>query len=249
MTDSISTEGDAQGFGSIRYKLIRNGAASKKAGHTVYSAMVLNRETYGTVEIAERMVRENCPLNASTIRMVISDLANLVAQLVSEGRMVNLGGVVRFMPVICGTFDSVDEPWNPQKHKVKIKACSGSNMREAARESPVERTEVPVAPLLLQLFNPANNRSDTISSGREFLVSGEHLSWNPEAPDEGWFINYDGREYACAARAAEGEDQVVWVRADVAFREAGESLLLIFRTRLGGKSLHQTAYGRGVVSA
>lgn len=135
----ISTNNENPEFGSIQYKVVRNGAASKRLGREVFSASVLKKEVYGTNELAERLAKENNMLKKSTIKALISDLANLVSQLVSEGRSVNIGGTVRFMPVIRGNFDSADELFNPQKHRIDVKACAGIEMRKAARRSPTTR--------------------------------------------------------------------------------------------------------------
>lgn len=135
----ISTDNETPNFGSIHYKVVKNGAASKRLGREVFSASVLKKELYGTNELAERLARENSLLAKSAIKALISDLANLVGKLVAEGRTVNIGGVVRFMPVIHGNFDSADELFNPQKHQIDVKACVGSNLRKAARQAPATR--------------------------------------------------------------------------------------------------------------
>lgn len=124
---------------TIPYKLIKNAVASKKAGRDVYTASVLIKETCGTREIADRMVQEGCAVKASTIRLVLSEFADLVSKLASEGRAVNIGGVVRFMPTICGTFDSPDAPWDPQKHTIAVRACSAKKMRQSMTETSATR--------------------------------------------------------------------------------------------------------------
>lgn len=130
---------DEQSVGTVRYKVLRNGALSARAGRDVYTAAVIKKETYGTEQLAERMVREGCPLKESSIRLVITELANLIGQLAAEGRAINIGGVARFMPTISGTFDSPNAPWDPKKHTVMVRACSGIKMRAAAAQSPVTR--------------------------------------------------------------------------------------------------------------
>lgn len=135
----ISTDNSMRIFEKIQYKLVRNGAASKNCGRDVYTAAVITKETYGTRELAARMVKSGCPLNEASIRLVISELAKLIGDLAAEGRAVNIGGVARFMPTICGTFDSPDAPWDPAKHSIKIRACSGSKMRVAAAQCSTSR--------------------------------------------------------------------------------------------------------------
>lgn len=233
----------------VQYKLRLNPLASSKAGRNIYNGVVIKKETYGTRQLAARMVKEQTPLNESTIRLVIDDLANLIAKLASEGRAVNLGGVIRIMPVIHGTFDSPDEPWDPKKHAVRITACAGTKLRNAAVRSPVMRLDRPNSPEILQVANPASETLNQIPSAGEFFVFGKLLMWNQSAADEGWFLNYKGRETKCDVVKSENPHSVI-LRTACRFDAPGESLLLIFRTRLNGeKSLRQFACGRPLETA
>lgn len=236
----------------VQYKLQLNPLASSKAGRNIYNGVVIKKETYGTRQLTERMVNEQTPLNASTIRMVIDDLANLIAKLASEGRAINLGGVIRIMPVIHGTFDSLDEPWNPKKHKVRISACAGTKLRNAAVLSPVMRLDGLNKPEILQVTNvidPAKPKFNQVPSAGEFVVVGHLLTWDRDAADEGWFLNYKGQETKCEVVKSENP-HCATLRTTCVFDNPGESLLLIFRTRLNGeKSLQQFAYGKPLETA
>lgn len=236
----------------VQYKLRLNPLASSKAGRSIYNGVVIKKETYGTRQLAARMVKEQTPLNASTIQMVINDLANLIAKLASEGRAINLGGVIRVMPVIHGSFDSFDEPWNPKKHKLRISACAGTKLRNAAILSPLMRLDGPNKPEILQVINvadPKKPKHDRVPSAGEFVVAGNLLAWDRDAADEGWFLNYKGQEAKCEVVKSENP-HCATLRTTYVFNEPGESLLLIFRTRLNGeKSLHQFAYGNPLETA
>lgn len=248
MSDFNFTMNDETDVDVVRYKLQLNPLASKKAGRNIYHGVVIKKETYGTVQLAKRLAAECGMLREASIRMVLSELANLVGTLVSQGRSVNIGGVIRFMPVIHGTFDSTDEEWNPKKHKVRVNACVGTRLRKIAEQSPVARVGVPTVPVLQQVINLTLKKQGVISARSLFNVIGSRLSWDASAADEGWFINLGGEEYKCPVESA-SSDIAVSLRCERTFAEAGTPLLLIFRTRLGGKVLHQIAYPRPLVTA
>lgn len=86
MPESISTERSQLDFGNIEYRLVKNGAASKRLGRSVFSASVLKKEVYATEQLADRLAKENPLLKKSTIKALISELADLVGELVGEGR-------------------------------------------------------------------------------------------------------------------------------------------------------------------
>lgn len=245
----LTTKSREYTFGRIRYKLIRNGHLSQKGKRNVYVASVLNKETYGTDELAEQIVSRGCPLNKSAIKLAIDDLANLISELVAEGRSINIGGVVRFMPVIHGTFNSPNEPFNPQKHKVHVKACVGTKMRGAKNERMPQRLGPTKVPVLKTLLNVGTNSNKAISSGNKFFVFGENLTWNASANDEGWFIIYNGQETKCESINPVEDRFAAVLRTNATFDASGEPLLLIFRTRLGGKVLQQIPYPGPLVTA
>lgn len=249
MARRILTKSKEYTFGRIHYKLIRNGYLSKKAKRDIYVASALNKETYGTDELAEQMVARGCPLNKSSIKLAIDDLANLISELVAEGRSINIGGVVRFMPVIHGTFDSVNEPFNPQKHKVHVKACVGTKMRSAKNERSPKRLGPSKVPVLNSLRDKATNKGDVISSRGTFFVFGEYLTWDVSAADEGWFIICNGQETKCEPAQTEQNETFAVLQTDAVFEESDVPICLIFRTRLGGKVLRQIPYDKPLVTA
>lgn len=245
----ISSDNSVQSFGSIRYKVMRNGGASKAAGKDVYTASVISKETYGTKEIAARMVKEGCAVKAATIRLVINEFAELVGALVSEGRSVNIGGVVRFTPGIRGTFETIDSAWDASKNAIVVNACSGNRMRAAAALSGVTRVDGTELPVLRQVIDVTTSKTDLITSQGTFFVSGERLTWNEAAEDEGWFLNYDGAETKCTQVESEQNPELAALKTAQSFALAGEPLELTFRTRMGGTVLHQLKYENGILTA
>lgn len=247
MASEFFVENEERTYGRVHYKLIRHGSLSKQKRRDVYVASVLKKETYGTVQLAKELEARNPLLSERLVRLMIGEMADLIGKVVSEGRMVNIGGVVRFMPVIHGTFDSPDEPLDPAKHKILIKACSGLRMRKAAAESPATRISAPEVPVLRNVQNSDAEMSGTVSAQKPFFVFGERLVWDSAAEDEGWFINLGGTERKCSVLNAEAPT-VTALRCDQAFEAPGTPILLIFRTRLGGRVLHQVAYPNPLVT-
>lgn len=236
-------------FGSIRYKLVRNGAASKKAGHDVFSAAVLNKEAYGAQQIAERLASTGSLLSKSAIKFVIEELSDLIPTLIAEGRTVNLGNFVRFMPAIRGTFEDPDEPFNPQKHAVLVKTCSSRKMLKGLGPRPTNRLGRTPRPILTALFSMPTGDLNCVSSEGVFGVIGKNLSWNLKAADEGWFMVYNDLERKCLFEEDPDEDSSLRLTAPFVFNAPGEPLKLIFRTRLGGSILRRVVYGSPLVTA
>ncbi len=128
---------------SIYYWLYKNGAVTANTGKEVYTAQVKMKNVYGLGAIAKRMEEARSAVKASTIRLVLEDFASMVGTLMEEGCEVNLGGFVRFIPVVHGTFDAEDAPFKRQKHKIMVKAIVGRRLRKAASKSRPIRIERP----------------------------------------------------------------------------------------------------------
>ncbi|MEG2725067.1 MAG: DNA-binding domain-containing protein, partial [Kiritimatiellia bacterium] len=129
-------------------------------------AIVELKETYNITDIAKRMASEGCVMKESAIRLVLTEFADLVGTLVAEGRAVNIGGLVRFVPTIRGTFESPTAPWDASKNHVLVNAMAGNKLRQAAKESSAVRTTAlpppppaPVPPSVPPLAPPVSPRS------------------------------------------------------------------------------------------
>ena len=235
----INSEGDLK---SVAYRLVRNEMASQKAGAETYVGQVEVKETYGLQDVAEQMVKEGCAVKKSTIRLVLSEFAEMVAGLVAAGRAVNIGGLVRFAPAVRGTFASEDAAWDPSKNKVVVNATVGSRLRTAAASSSVRRLDAVDLPTLEEVIDLSSQEHGKITSLGSFLVQGSKLSWNAEAEDEGFFVIYNTAETACEAVLADEDPTRVILRNKAEFASNDEEIGLVFRTRMGGESLFQVTF-------
>ncbi len=235
----INSEGDLK---SVAYRLVRNEMASQKAGAETYVGCVEVKETYGLQDIAEQMVKEGCAVKESTVRLVLSEFAGLVADLVASGRAVNIGGLVRFAPAVRGTFAGEGAAWDPAKNKVVVNATVGSRLRTAASTSSVRRLGVVDLPTLDDVIDLSSKAHGKISANGTFLVQGTKLSWDAEADDEGFFVLYNGAEQACDVVLADEDPTRVILLNKVGFASNDEEIGLIFRTRMGGETLYQASF-------
>ncbi len=246
MEDVITN--DTQDLTSINYRVIHNAGASRVAAHDVYTGVVEVKQTYNMNALVKRMTERGCAAKKSTIKLVLSDFAELVSDLVAEGNAVNIPGLVRFAPAIRGTFASEEDVWNGNEHRIVVNATSGHRMRAAAANSSVTRTTSVVLPKLIQLADMASGHLNVISSQGTFMVTGERLTWNANAEDEGWFLNLAGDEVKCTAVEGTQDPACAVLRTTMVFETSGVPLELFFRTRINDV-LRQVKYGTAVVTA
>lgn len=242
MANNMLTENQEGDLHNINYRVVENSAASYSKGSTVYSGQVLVKETYGLSDVARRMVAEGCAVKESTIRLVLSEFAGMVAELVAEGRAVNISGLVRFAPAVRGTFADAAAPWDPAQHRLVVNATVGSRLREAASASAVRRLDELALPKLTELYDVATLQRDVLSSEGNFLVLGERLTWDPEREDEGFFISLLGAESRCTAVSDGTTPNRAILHCTQPFDSSGLEVELFFRTRMGGETLRVVKY-------
>ncbi len=233
----------------VHYHVALNPAATKAAGHPVYTGVVDIKETYNTADVAERMVSEGCAVKAATIRLVLSEFAELVGKLAGEGRAINIGGLVRFAPAVRGVFETEDAPWDAAKHTLVVNASAGSRIRSAAALSAVQRVNGVVFPTLTRLVDLATFKDDTITSRGDIFVFGTKLTWDDTQKDEGFFVNYLGVESRCQMLESVQDPTCAALRTTQPYATDGDLVELFFRTRMGGTTLRQFKYPRRIDSA
>ncbi len=233
---------------TIRYRVQLNAAASKSAEREVYTGVVDVKETYDLDLVAKRMVERGCVAGKSTIHLVLTDFADLVSDLVAEGRAVTIPGLVRFAPSIRGTFETIDSPWDAANNQVVVNASIGSRMRAAAAKSTVQRVDTITLPELELLVDVATQQPNVITSEGVFIVSGTQLLWDETAEDEGFFLNAGGEETKCTQQEETQDETCAILKTSQIFDEAGLPVELFFRTRING-TLHQIKYANAITSA
>lgn len=120
----------------IPYLLYPHPIATRKAGTPTYAARVLTKETCGLKTIATRMAKEGCPLTPATIELVIRQFADTAADLLAEGKTINIPGFLNLKTTIRGTFPAPNTPFTPKRNAILVTATPGTNLRRAAANTP-----------------------------------------------------------------------------------------------------------------
>ena len=219
--------GDAVG---IRYEVVKNHAQSKVAAKNVYNARVV-ANVKSLREVADAMVLEGCKYETAEVLAILEKFATVTARLLQKGNAVNVGSLVRFRPSIQGKFEDEGESFQRGTHRILVRACIGSALRNIASTASAMRV-TPALPMpeLLAVFNGATGNEDMVSNEATFAVRGKALVYDKDAADEGFFLNLDGQDLRCPVVTIDEAacNVMLMVPHQVA---PGNELELTFRTR------------------
>ena len=219
--------GDAVG---IRYEVVKNHAQSKLKSVDVYNARVV-AGVKSLREVADAMVLEGCKYETAEVLAILEKFAQVTARLLQKGNAVNVGSLVRFRPSIQGKFADEGDSFQRGTHRILVRACIGSALRNiAATASAMRVTPALPMPELLAVYNGATGNENMVSNEATFAVRGKALVYDKDAADEGFFLNLDGQDLRCPVVTI--DDTACNVMLMVPHQVApGNELELTFRTR------------------
>lgn len=109
---------------AIRYFIYQTTLGAR----TRYVGRVLSPNTFDTAALIERMVARGTSMTKVDILAVLSLMKDTVQLLCREGARVNLDGLVRFSPVITGTFEGRLDKVTPGRNDVRIQVSAAEQL-------------------------------------------------------------------------------------------------------------------------
>ncbi|MBN2211271.1 MAG: DUF4469 domain-containing protein, partial [Sedimentisphaerales bacterium] len=101
------------------------------------------------------------------------------------------GGICNIRPTIRGTFDSINDGYDPTVNSVEVAAAAGSRLRKnVQKNATVEKVgNVAPSPSLTEYLDVATGQVNTrIDGGSIGQIDGTSLNFDSEQADEGLFL-------------------------------------------------------------
>lgn len=215
---------------AIRYDVVQNMALTKRSDlPPVYCARV-HAATKSLKEVAETMVREGLKYSPYEVYCILQSFAEVVSRLLKEGYAVNVGSLVRFRPSITGRFNSDTEAFSHSNHRIVVRACVGTALRNVASTATVTRISATWVPELMTIYNGMTGEENTVTPEGSIVITGKRLKWNTSAADEGFFATVDGDEQRCTVLTTDKTNETIFVLLPHTLVE-GQTVDITFRTR------------------
>lgn len=214
---------------AIRYEVVKNYSQSKLLGRDVYCSKV-QATPLSLATVADTMVREGCKYETNEVVSILEKFATVATRLLQEGNAINLGSLVRFRPSIRGKFESIDEAFSKDKHRIVVTASVGSALRNVASTAAVSRITTIPLPEINIAYNGLTGEPNTVASQGPLIVMGKHFIWNDAAEDEGFFTDAAGEYRACELTSLDAARQTAFLHIAHEIPE-GTIVKLYFSTR------------------
>lgn len=185
----------------MRPQFYNTKVASEIADKQVFQCHLKGVGSVDSASLYEQVAKAS-GMPVAQVAAIASALTRVVIDNGMNGLRTTIEGLCRFEIVGKGTFDSIDEQWNPEKHSLQLAAVVYGDVRDAAKDVIPENVEKPTQIQVLGLQDQTTFEQNVIHniSGRITMIQGKNLRINmdPEGgavEGEGVFVRYpDGNE-------------------------------------------------------
>ena len=192
---NISTSREASG-NRIAFSLTPVSPRLSK-GRKAFRARVRTRGTFDTVDIAEEMTRRGAVKDMPTCRYFLALLHEIIAEKTLAGYRLKTEFFETGLS-IRGTFGSVDDEFDPERHKVLPTVCTTKAFKAAVAAAEVVNVSKPLKAKVVSLMDAVTKSLNAFTGSHEIHMQGDYLGICPDNPDEGVFLVLKGKTVAAA---------------------------------------------------
>ena len=204
-----------------------------------YIAKTLANNNITINELVDRVADAKTSLGQGDIRGVIETLCQVIEREVTTGNSVQLGGICQIRPSIKGTFDSINDGYNPERNSIEVAVAAGARLRKAVKDNAAVEKIGHSAPLpdLAEFYDVGTQTvNEEISVGNIGQISGQDLSFDAADPEQGLFIvddvNLTPMQISAIQKATDG--QIVFLNQAIAPTATSVHFLLRRRNKTDG---------------
>lgn len=141
-----------------------------------FIARTVLTNTYSDEEFIEAMCKKDTAKSANEIKEILKLLIETADELLAGGNSIVIPNFLKISPVVKGTFQSVDESFDPSKHWVGIN-CTVSNVfiDDFQKEVKVEKVNKPSNWPEITMISDNKTKQNVIQKDYANQISGENL--------------------------------------------------------------------------
>ena len=166
-------------------------------GKKSFRARVRTRGTFDTTDIAEEMAKRGAVNDVPTCRYFLSLLHEIIAEKTLAGFRLKTEFFETGLS-IRGTFGSVDDEFDPQRHKVLPTVCTTKAFKAAVAAAEVVNVSKPLKAKVISLMDAVTKSLNAFTGSHEIHMQGDNLGICIDNPDEGVFLVTKGKKISAS---------------------------------------------------
>ena len=155
------------------------------------------RGTFDTVDVAEEMARRGAVNDVPTCRYLLGLLHEIIAEKTLAGYRLKTEFFETGLS-IRGTFGSVDDEFDPKRHKVLPTVCTTKAFKAAVAAAEVVNVSKPLKAKVFSLMDLVTKSLNAFTGRHVVCMQGDNLGICTDNPDEGVFLLSKGKMVAVA---------------------------------------------------
>ena len=202
---NISTSREASGD-RIAFSLTPVNLRLSK-GKKSFRARVRTRGTFDTMDIAKEMTGRGAVKDMPTCIYFLALLHEIIAEKTLAGYRLKTEFFETGLS-IRGTFGSVDDEFDPKRHKVLPTVCTTKAFKAAVAAAEVVNVSKPLKAKVISLMDAVTKSLNAFTGSYEIHMQGDYLGICPDNPDEGVFLVAKGKTVA-EAEVLKSDAQII----------------------------------------
>jgi hypothetical protein len=157
--------------------------------HGDYRAQVINVVSHTQRDIVDRIMKIGAGLTRSDIAAVLEAEKQVIADVISEGGAVNTE-LFNAFPSIQGVFQSPDDSFDAERHKLRINLHAGTALRDAIVGVKTKKLSGVVTGTLIASVVDVKTGSvnNLLTPGRDVKITGTKVKVDGDNPSVGLFF-------------------------------------------------------------
>ena len=176
-------------------------------GKKSFRARVRTRGTFDTMDIAREMTSRGAVKDVPTCIYFLALLHEIIAEKTLAGYRLKTEFFETGLS-IRGTFGSVDDEFDPERHKVLPTVCTTKAFKAAVAEAEAVNVSKPLKAKVVSLMDAVTKSLNAFTGSNEIHMQGDNLGICPDNPDEGVFLVLRGKTVA-AATVLKSDAQII----------------------------------------
>ena len=188
---------------NVKYYCTKCSEAVVGTGNQLYQGHIDGLETVGSETVIQKAADET-KVPVTTLTNAANAIGTVIKNYISRGYRVVWEGAFGSGFKIKGGFDSEDDTFDPERHKLQPYFYALKNVRDAAADITPVNTLSKVSIAIYGAQDKTTKEQNSVTGGNTLLIQGKYVKLTVANADEGvYLVASDGTEYKAVIESSD----------------------------------------------